>query len=132
MAPEWTPPTDEEILAQIPAAVEAGRIAALSEPRAASARYDVASGRIFLELTDGRHVDVPADRDPELRAFAPQDLAGVHVRPGGRALTWPDLDTDVSVRSLLSPEYRVQPGWGVSLVAEPRAQYGPDKGSDNG
>ncbi len=39
--------------AQIDAAAERGRIASLTEPRAASARYDRDSGRVIVELTNG-------------------------------------------------------------------------------
>ena len=38
--------------AQIDAAIERGQVARVTEPRAASARYDFATGRIVVELTN--------------------------------------------------------------------------------
>jgi hypothetical protein len=54
--PKIGTPTD----AEIDAAVERGRIARRTEPRAASARYDPSSGRVIVELTNGCIFAFPA------------------------------------------------------------------------
>ena len=123
MAPEWKPATDDQILAQIPAAREAGRIAAQVEARAVAARYDEPSGRVVLELADGCQFAFPPSREPELRGMTPAQLAAVRVQPGGRGLYWEGEDAVVSVPALLGGEYTVGPGRDLPRVAETRAEY---------
>ena len=63
MVRKWRPLTDEEILAQIPAARVRGELAAAHEPRAASARYDPETGWTILELANGCLFAFPPDVD---------------------------------------------------------------------
>lgn len=124
MTPEWKPLTDEQILAGIPAARQAGAASACREPRAVSARYDEAAGRIVVELADGRALAFPPSHEPDLRGFTPAQLARVRVRPGGRGLFWEEPGAEVSVPGLMEGEPPARAA--LMRVAEPRATYGPD------
>jgi hypothetical protein len=70
--------------AQIAAAEERGRIAAMNEPRAASARYDRRRGRMVIALTNGCSFTFPPRlaqgleeaSDDEIAAF---ELLGNHA-----------------------------------------------------
>jgi hypothetical protein len=86
-------PTD----AEIEEARERAIREALIEPRAASARYDAATGHIMVELTNGCLFGfVPTEREL-LTTATPEQLAAVEVDLGGEGLHWEEIDADVSV-----------------------------------
>ncbi|MDQ3950580.1 MAG: DUF2442 domain-containing protein, partial [Gemmatimonadota bacterium] len=93
--------SDEEILAQIPAARRRARAAKASEPRAKSARYDRARGLVIVELENGSYFGFPARLGQGLRGASPDELAQVEVSPSGQALHWERLDADLRVPALL-------------------------------
>jgi hypothetical protein len=94
--------TDEEILAQLPAARERGRIAAETEPRARSARYQKSTGRVVVELSNGCLFAFPAQLGEGLGGASAAELAKVEVLPGGSGLHWEALDVDLSVPGLVA------------------------------
>ena len=91
-------PSEAEILA----ALERGRIAAETEPRARSASYDAAAGRIAIELTNGCLFAFPAEKGQGLQGATHEQLAAVEVLPGGSGLHWEELDADLSVPGLMA------------------------------
>jgi Protein of unknown function (DUF2442) len=91
--------TDPAIREQI--AVARARAASAPGVRASSARYDPASGRLEVELTNGCMIAFPADLGQGLRGAHAEDLAEVEVVLGGRALRWERLDADLSVAGLV-------------------------------
>lgn len=99
---KWTIPTDEEILAQIPAAEEATRSALDNEPHAKAARYDRQSGKFVVDLLNGTTFIFPAELVEELRSAAAEQLSEVSVTPLGDGLHWETLDVDLGVSSLLA------------------------------
>lgn len=88
--------------AQVDAAVERGRAAQLTEPRAQSCRYDRASGRIVVELTNGCIFAFPARLAEGLEDASDENLAQVEVQGSGYGLHWEALDADLSVPGLLA------------------------------
>jgi hypothetical protein len=90
--------TEEEYLA----AVERGRIADETEPRAVSARYNQETGRIEMELKNGCLFAFPAQYGQGLRGATTEQLAAVEILPGGRALHWEEIDADLGVPQLVS------------------------------
>ena len=88
--------------AQIDAALERGRIAAETEPRAAAARYDAKSGRVIIDLTNGATFAFPARLAEGLADADAGDLADIEVSPVGFGLHWPKLDVDYSVPGLVA------------------------------
>jgi hypothetical protein len=89
--------TDEEYQA----AVERGRIADITEPRAISARYERQSGRIIIELRSGCTFAFPARIAQGLGKATDDELAEVEVRGFGYGLRWETLDADIAVPALL-------------------------------
>lgn len=102
MAPEKRVPTDAEILAKIPAAIERAAKADRTEPRAMAASYDHEAGRVRIDLTNGCAFEFPAGLAQGLKDAAAEELAHVEVYPGGEGLRWARLDVDLSVPGLLA------------------------------
>jgi len=98
-------PSKAEILAQLPAAEERGRVASMREPRAKSAYYDPASGRVAVELTNGCVFAFPPALAQGLGSASPEELAAVEVMPGAESIYWPCLDVGFSVPNLISGSF---------------------------
>ena len=90
--------TDEEIAA----ARERGRIADLTEPRAAAARYDRKSERIIIDLENGSTFMFPAHLAQGLTDAADDDLARITIMGNGYALHWDGLGVGFTVPGLLA------------------------------
>src|SRR3954454_2897026 len=88
--------------AQIDAALERGRQAGASEPRARAARYDRRRRRIVVELTNGCTFAFPPHLAQGLEAATDDQLAGVELLGAGYGLHWDTLDADLSVPGLLA------------------------------
>lgn len=103
MARKWTPASSnpEEFDRQFNAAVEAGRVAAETEPRALAASYDAKHGRVVVELRDGLTFAFPASRYPQLDALGAEALRQVRVTASGYGLHWEDADLHLAVPQLI-------------------------------
>jgi len=88
--------------AEIDTAVERGRIAQQTEPRATSARYDTKNGRIIVDLTNGCTFAFPPHMAQGLEAATDDELASVEILGAGYGLHWKPLDTDFTVGGLLA------------------------------
>ena len=93
--------SDEEILAQIPAARKQAKIERATAPVAVAAHFDRQTHRIEVELSNGCMFSFPAALGQGLRGASDKDLAQVEVAPGGIGLHWEHLDADLLVSSLL-------------------------------
>ena len=91
-------PTEAEIQAQL----DAGRDAAQFEPRARAARYDRASKRIVIELTNGCEFAFPARMGQGLQDATDDQLAAVEVVAQGAGLEWDEIGAGLWVPGLLS------------------------------
>ncbi|KRA69870.1 hypothetical protein ASD89_15975 [Caulobacter sp. Root656] len=89
-------PTD----AELDAAAALGEQLASTEPRAASARYDRATGRILVELRNGSAFAFPARLAQGLEDASDDQLAQVAIRGAGYGLHWEALDVDLSIPGL--------------------------------
>jgi hypothetical protein len=98
-------PVEAEILAQLPAAAERGRMAAATEPRAKSAYYDPVSGRVTIELTNGCLFAFPPELAQGLGSASAEELATVEVMPGAESIYWECLDTGFSVPNLITGSF---------------------------
>ena len=88
--------------ADIDAALERGKAARESEPRAAKARYDRRSGRIVVDLTNGCTFAFPARLGQGLESATDDQLAAVEILGRGYGLHWEALDADLSIPGLLA------------------------------
>jgi hypothetical protein len=83
--------------AEIEAARRRGEELAEAEPRADSARYDPASGRVIVSLTNGCTFAFPARALQGLAEATDDELAQVEVLGSGIGLHWERLDADFTV-----------------------------------
>ena len=99
--PTWKPRTDAEIEAQVEESRARADRERESEIRATSARYDSASGRMVLELSNGCAFAFPAEMGQGLAGASAEDLAAVEITPSGTGLHWEKLDADLRVEALM-------------------------------
>ncbi len=88
--------------ADIAAANARGRTARATEPHAEAARYDRASGRIIVDLTNGATFAFPPALVQGLDKATAQELAEVEIIGAGYGLHWEKLDVDYSVPGLVN------------------------------
>ena len=88
--------------AAIKAAEARGRGLLRTEPRASSARFDRAAGRIIVELVNGCSYIVPATLVQDLHGATDDDLALIEIDGAGFNLHWPALDADLDLPALMS------------------------------
>lgn len=88
--------------AEFEAAEARGRKILETEPRAASARYDRATGRVVVDLVNGCTYAFPAQLVQDLQGASHDDLANVQVEGLGLSLHWPALDADLYVPALVA------------------------------
>ncbi len=87
---------------QIDAALARGRAARVHEPRAATVRFDRATGRVVIELTNGCLFAFPAHLAQGLQTACEDQLAQVEILGAGAGLHWKALDVDFAVPELLA------------------------------
>ena len=120
--------------AEIDAATARGERLALTEPRAASARFDAATGRIVVELTSGAAFAFPARLGQGLEAATDEQLAQVVVQGAGYGLHWEDLDVDLSIPGLAAGMFGTKThmariaGRGISVAKSAAARTNGAKG----
>lgn len=88
--------------AEIDAALERGRMAEQSEPRADAVRYDRRNSRIIVDLTNGCTFAFPPRLAQGLEAASDEELDAVEILGAGYGLHWEALDVDLSVPGLLT------------------------------
>jgi hypothetical protein len=88
--------------AEIDAALERGRIAQQTEPRATAARYDKKNSRIIVDLTNGCTFAFPPRMAQGLETATDEELASIEIFGAGYGLHWETLDADLSVPGLLA------------------------------
>lgn len=87
------------------AAEERGRIEMVIKPRAASARFDVSSGRLIIELVNGGTFAFPPRLAQGLEDATDEELAKVEVLGVGFGLHWEHLDVDLKIESLMAGRF---------------------------
>ena len=88
--------------ADIDVAIERGRVALATEPRASAARYDRKLDRVIVDLTNGCTFAFPPGAAQGLEQATAEQLEAVEVLGVGFGLHWDALDTDLSVAGLLA------------------------------
>jgi hypothetical protein len=89
--------TDDEIMAQIPAARARAAESRRTKPYAASARYDRRTRTVRIVLKSGAEVSLPLAMFPELAGAKPAELADLELLGSGSCLNWERLDVQYSV-----------------------------------
>jgi hypothetical protein len=88
--------------AQIKVPEARGRKMLATEPRAKSAHYDKATGRVVVDLVNGCAYAFPSQLVQDLHGASQDDLADIEVDGLGFNLHWPALDADLYVPALVS------------------------------
>jgi len=97
--PDWI---KKELRSSFARASRAGRLAAITEPRAARVTYRAQKHALRIELTNGATITLPVKLIPSLKGVRPKDLRAVAVLGRGGGLHWESLDLDLSVPGLVS------------------------------
>ena len=74
----------------------------VSTQTARAVRAWVDSGKIWVELDDGREVGFPASKYRRLQDADEGLLAKVRIEARGRARRWEELDEDLSIEGILA------------------------------
>lgn len=109
--PEWI---KKELRANFAKASRAGRQAAKTEPRAASATYRARDEALYVVLTNGAKFIIPVRLIPELQKAPVRDIRKVEVLGRGGGLHWETLDVDISVPGLVASVFE-GPTWLAEL-----------------
>lgn len=73
-----------------------------AEPTIREARFHAASGRVFIDLSNGAIVAFPDSAIPALAGASMHDLADIALVDGGHVLHWPALGVHLSYLSILT------------------------------
>lgn len=87
---------------EIDAALERGRIADLTEPRAIAAHYDRKTGRVVVELRNDSTFIFPARLAQGLENATDDELEEITIVGDGFALHWENLNEGFTVPGLLA------------------------------
>ena len=87
---------------QMKAAIARGEEKMERDPRAISARYDRASGRVLVELNNGCTFAFPPRLVQGLEDASDAEIAEVELLGVGFALHWESRDVDVSLGGLMN------------------------------
>ncbi len=94
--------TEENLKEQIETAIEAGRTADITEPRAESVHYDRLDNRITIKLGNGAISSFPPNLIQGLAGASPEQINDFFLTPGGRSIRWESLDLDFSIPGLVA------------------------------
>jgi hypothetical protein len=72
------------------------------EPLATAVRYDRRTRKVVIELNNGCTLLVPPELAQGLRGASPLQLSQAIILGPGTAISWPDLDVQYSMASLLA------------------------------
>lgn len=97
------------------AATARGKARLAEGPRAVSAAYIRATGRISVTLDSDIEVVFPADRAQGLAGARAADLADVEITPSGLGLHFPKLDADIYIPALLEGIFGTRSWMAASL-----------------
>ena len=91
--------TDQQIEAQIDAAIARKAEIDATEPRAKEVLFD--DGRITLHFDNGATFSFLTDSVESISALSSETLATVELTPSGKGLRWDEPDIDLSIQGLL-------------------------------
>ena len=93
--------SDQQVLAQVPAARRRAKRSLLNTPHAEQVRYDRGQRALHVRLTNGAALTIPIGLVPSLKSADDRALGRVTLGPAGVGLRWEQLDADLTVASLV-------------------------------
>jgi len=97
-----------------------------TEPLAVSVRYDRRRDTVVVEMNNQAELVIPRRLMQGLQDATPEALRGGEIADQGTALTWPELDADFTVMSLLRGVYGGRQ-WMSELARHAGASTSPAK-----
>ena len=88
-------------------------------PPAKSVRYDRATKRVVVQLSNGLRLEIPASKLQGVAAGTERERADVHTIGAGTCLEWRALDQHFSIEGLLTGRFGNK-AWMASLSRNPR------------
>ncbi|MRX11278.1 DUF2442 domain-containing protein [Pseudoduganella sp. FT25W] len=70
-------------------------------PAAVAVRYDSASARLIILLSNGQHIAVAPPAIRGLEKAQPEDLIDAQISPYGQGIYFPKIDADIYLPALL-------------------------------
>ena len=105
---------------------------------AVAARYDRASRRVMVEMSNGMLLGIPVQSIASLREATQAQLSRVEVDAIGSSLRWDALDADVSVLGIIQTQFgysrllRESARAGGSVTSEAKAAAARENGRKGG
>lgn len=93
-------------------------------PQASSVRYDSATQRVLVELTNGVRLDIPVAKLQWICDATESERADVRTFADGTVLEWSQLDQHFTVAGLLSGVFGSQ-AWMVKLTRQTPRRRSP-------
>lgn len=87
-------------------------------------RLSVTDDALIVDLADGRTISAPLAWFPRLLHGRPAERGNWRLIAGGEGIHWPDLDEDISVRSLLAGRRSAETPESLRRWMESRQQPG--------
>jgi len=78
------------------------RISAVLERDPVAVAVEVTADHLVVELDDGRTISAPLEWYPRLAHGTPEERDNYEIWGEGTAISWPALDEDLSVESILA------------------------------
>lgn len=127
--------TLEEIEAEIDVINERMRSEHPGEPRVVAARYDPATSRVLVELSNGCLFGFPVWMVPGTSRATPDELGRIELEPFGEAVIWSDINADVHVTGLMLSVLNVKT-WAAkymgSITSPAKAEAARENGKKGG
>lgn len=85
------------------------------EPRVVGARYDHATSRVLVELSNGCLFGFPVWMVPGTSRATPDELEQIELEPFGEAVLWTEINADVHVTGLMLSALNVK-AWAAKYL----------------
>lgn len=127
--------TLDEIFAEADVIRERMRREHPGEPRVTEARYDHATSRVLVELSNGCLFGFPVWMVPGTSRATPDELERIELEPFGEAVLWTEINADMHVTGLMLSTLNVKT-WAAkymgSITSPAKAEAARENGKKGG
>lgn len=101
------------------------------EPRVTGARYDHATSRVLVELSNGCLFGFPVWMVPGTSRATPDELERMELEPFGEAVLWTEINADVHVTGLMLSTLNVKT-WAAKYLGSATSPAKAEAARENG
>ncbi|HEY0017266.1 MAG TPA: DUF2442 domain-containing protein [Longimicrobium sp.] len=123
--------TLDEIFAEVDVIRERMRQEHPGEPRVTGARYDHATSRVLVELSNGCLFGFPVWMVPGTSRATPDELERIELEPFGEAVLWTEINADVHVTGLMLSTLNVKT-WAAKYLGSTTSPAKAEAARENG